>query len=134
MYLIVSEYYLLFTIGKDGEVVHTHQSQGLSMDTNEPVPEWKYLQTFTKKYNKVLLDKIAIAKEKERLEIENQDLQNILRQYLDGVSVNDNVLKGANPLLIVNGKMKLNKVGPLRQITNTIAIEGNHMVASRRVG
>jgi dynein regulatory complex subunit 2 len=53
------------------------------------VEEWNYLDKFYKKFNKVLLDKFALSKEKEGLERQNEDLRLILKQYLDGVSVNE---------------------------------------------
>ena len=49
-----------------------------------------------------------------RLEKENVQLRSILKQFLDGVSVNENVLSGPNPLLVINGKVNLNHV-PMRQ-------------------
>lgn len=48
------------------------------------VGEWGHLENFHKKYNKVLLDKLAIDEEKKRLQKENGDLRSILKQYLDG--------------------------------------------------
>lgn len=51
----------------------------------------------------VLLDKVAMMREYERLQKENQDLRTILKRYLDGISVNDSVMGQSNPLLIVNG-------------------------------
>lgn len=50
----------------------------------------------------VLLEKLAIDKEKGKLVAENQRLKAILKQYLDGVSVNDEILSKANPLFVVN--------------------------------
>eukprot|EP01112_Ceratiomyxa_fruticulosa_P012747 TRINITY_DN3550_c0_g1_i1.p1 TRINITY_DN3550_c0_g1~~TRINITY_DN3550_c0_g1_i1.p1 ORF type:complete len:524 (-),score=141.30 TRINITY_DN3550_c0_g1_i1:99-1670(-) len=67
------------------------------------VTEWDYLSFFFRKFNKVELDKAALEHERERLQQENNDLKNILKQYLDGVSVNDDVLSNVNPLLIING-------------------------------
>jgi dynein regulatory complex subunit 2 len=55
-----------------------------------------------------VLDKSAIDKERARLEKENSDLRSILKQYLDGISVNDDVLNNPiNPLLIVNQRLQL---------------------------
>ena len=49
------------------------------------------------RYNKVLLDKLAIEREKERLQKENTELQGILKQYLDGISVNEDVMAQVGP-------------------------------------
>ena len=99
-----------------------------------PVEEWNYLDQFYKKYNKVLLDKLAIERERERLQRENNDLQAILKQYFDGVSVNDAVMKSSNPLFVVNGRVNLNQPLPVRRADQPLTvIDGNHMVATDRV-
>eukprot|EP00750_Incisomonas_marina_P031209 INCI7773.1.p1 GENE.INCI7773.1~~INCI7773.1.p1 ORF type:complete len:609 (-),score=160.37 INCI7773.1:103-1929(-) len=98
-----------------------------------PVEEWNYLDNFYKKYNKVLMDKLTIEKEQARLEQENADLQAILKQYLDGISVTDEVMNSANPLLVVNGKVNLNSA-PVQRDEKVTAIDGNQMVNTGRVG
>ncbi|KAL6760063.1 flagellar associated protein [Haematococcus lacustris] len=81
--------------------------QGLD-DTGAEVEEWDYLNRFFRRYNKALLDKTAIDREKSRLEKENADLRSILKQYLDGISVNDDVLNNPiNPLLVVNNRLQV---------------------------
>jgi len=96
------------------------------------VEEWNYLDDFFKKYNKALLDKIAVSAEKERLERENADLQLILKQYLDGIGVNDDVMNSLNPLFVVNGRVNLNQP-PVRRIDKPPVIESSHMVSSNRI-
>lgn len=39
------------------------------------VDEWNALDTFFKKYNKVLVDQLSIEREKNRLVAENRELQ-----------------------------------------------------------
>lgn len=73
----------------------------------KPIPEWGHLENFHKKFNKVLLDKLAIAEEKKRLAKENGDLRSILKQYLDGIAVTEDAVDKDNPLLIVNGRVNL---------------------------
>jgi dynein regulatory complex subunit 2 len=68
------------------------------------------LNNFFKRYNKVQLDEIAIEKQKEQLEKENQILKTMLKQYLDGISLNDEVLRNPNPLLVVNDKIDVKKL------------------------
>ncbi|GIL71703.1 hypothetical protein Vretimale_863 [Volvox reticuliferus] len=83
-------------------------SFGVDPATGKEVDEWDYLNRFFKRYNKTLLDKTAIDKEKARLERENADLRSILKQYLDGISVNDDVLNNpVNPLLVVNNRLQI---------------------------
>lgn len=101
-------------------------------EDGKAVKEWNYLDRFYRRYNKVLLDKLAIAKEKERLERENHDLQAILKQYLDGISVNEDVMRGPNPLLVVNGRVNLN-APPVRRTGRVPVVEGNHMLSTHRV-
>ena len=71
--------------------------------------EFQTLDNFYKRYNKVLLDKVAIDKQKASLEKENMFFKSLLKQYLDGVSVNNDVMNSSNPLLVVNNKVNLNR-------------------------
>jgi len=99
-------------VGKDGQVIE----------------EWDYLNNFFKRYNKVLLDVMAIDREKERLGRENGSLRSILKQYLDGISVNEDVINAPNPLLVVNHKTNIVMPNAQRLPTATTAIEGSHTV------
>jgi hypothetical protein len=63
------------------------------------VRRWNQLDQFWKKYNKALLDKLAIERERARLRSENESLKEVLKQYIDGVTVNEEVMnKEGNPL------------------------------------
>jgi dynein regulatory complex subunit 2 len=62
------------------------------------------LENFWKRYNKVLLDKLSLDKEKQILSTENAQLRLLLKQYLDGISVNNEILANSNPLLIINNR------------------------------
>lgn len=92
--------------------------------------EFQLLDNFYKRYNKVLLDKLAIEKQKATLEKENMFFKSLLKQYLDGVSVNDDVLNSNNPLLVVNSKVNLNRPPVERsdQQPHRTFIEGNTVV------
>ena len=57
----------------------------------------------------MLLDKLAIEKQKATLEKENMFFKSLLKQYLDGVSVNDDVINNNNPLLVINSRVNLNR-------------------------
>lgn len=89
--------------------------------------EWSYLDNFFKRENKVRLDSLAIEKEKVRLEKENTQLRSILKQFLDGVSVNEDVLSRPNPLLVVNGKVNLNHVPAKLAMNRKVVIEAQTM-------
>ena len=90
---------------------------------NSRIHTYEALDNFWKRYNKVkatlqplhqillgnasvqvLLDKLAIERERSLLNEENAELRSILKQYLDGISVNQEVLSQNNTLLIVNGR------------------------------
>merc|ERR1711920_467224 len=57
--------------------------------TDVGIDEWTYLDNFFKRFNKVKLDHLAIEQEGKRLQKENLQLRSILKQFLDGVSVNE---------------------------------------------
>jgi len=98
--------------------------------TDDGIDEWTYLDTFFKRFNKVKLDNLAIEQEGSRLSKENLQLRSILKQFLDGVSVNEDVMAQPNPLLVVNGKVNLNHV-PLKRIGDKkVYVEAAHHVTS----
>lgn len=61
--------------------------------------EWKLMERFWLRYNKVVLDNAAIEQEQFHLQNENTKLRNLLKQYLDGISVNQEVMASNNNLL-----------------------------------
>jgi hypothetical protein len=81
-----------------------HQSSVFASDQRSFVPHADRLANFYRKYNRILLDNVAINKEKERLQIENSQLQDLIQQYLDGMKISDDILADDNPLFVVNGR------------------------------
>lgn len=79
-----------------------HQSSVWNSDV--AIPPADRLASFYKKYNRVLLDNIAIEKERSRLATENAQLEDLLQQYLDGTRLTDSTLAEDNPLFVVNGR------------------------------
>ncbi|KAH9525692.1 Dynein regulatory complex subunit 2 [Bulinus truncatus] len=99
----------------------------------EAMHEYVSLDNFWKRYNKVLLDKLALEKEKQGLGLENQQLRMLLKQYLDGISVNDEILSQVNPLFVVNNKSNLKLNVPvtdprIRRPAPATVIEAAHAV------
>mmetsp|Transcript_6692 Transcript_6692/g.15423 ORF Transcript_6692/g.15423 Transcript_6692/m.15423 type:complete len:512 (-) Transcript_6692:106-1641(-) len=94
----------------------------------KPVEEWNYLDTFFRRYNKVLLDKVCIEREKGRLGQENADLRSILRQYLDGISVNAEVLDDHNPLVVVNNRSGIQVAQPVPRQPVVPVVDANTVV------
>jgi hypothetical protein len=68
------------------------------------VSEFSALDGFWKRYNKALLDKLAVEKERAALAAENAQLKALLQQYLSGISVAEDVLAADNTLFVVNGR------------------------------
>ncbi|XP_072104905.1 dynein regulatory complex subunit 2 isoform X2 [Mobula birostris] len=66
--------------------------------------DFEALEQFWKRYNKVLFDQVVLQKEKQTLLQENQKLRQLLKQYLDGISVSDQILSNLNPLIVINNK------------------------------
>lgn len=81
-----------------------HQAGVIGSDQRTAIAPHDRLANFYKQYNKILLDNLAIAKEKERLELENAQLQDLIKQYIDGTKLSDEVLAEDNPLIVVNGR------------------------------
>ncbi|KAK3751513.1 hypothetical protein QZH41_019090 [Actinostola sp. cb2023] len=98
----------------------------------EILHEYASLENFWKRYNKVLLDKLALDKEKNSLLQENQQLRAILKQYLDGISVNDEILSTHNPLFIVNNKtnvkLSVPVMDPRVKRSGPTVVEAAHIV------
>ena len=73
-------------------------------DLTDVMPNYLDMENFWKRYIKVLLDKTSLDKEKQMFSTENAQLRLILKQYLDGISVNETVMNQINSLLIVNNR------------------------------
>jgi len=96
----------------------------------KPVEEWNYMDIFFKRYNKVLLDKIAISRKKDGLSSENSDLRSILKQYLDGISVNADVMQEPNPLFVLNNRTNIQAAAVLSQ--DPITVQSANVVVNQQ--
>lgn len=99
--------------------------------TNEEFKKFSYLKNYFKRYNKIMLDKLAIQKQKELYLKENQTLKSLLKQHIDGISVNDDVIRNENPLIVTN-KAKLEYV-PIQRVpkgvsNNILCIDGREEI------
>jgi hypothetical protein len=79
--------------------------KGLNKNLYEEIES---LKSFWKRYNKVLLDVIAIKKQKSEVERQNETLKSMLQQYYDGLTVNNVVMTNENPLIIIDNKEMIN--------------------------
>jgi len=84
--------------------------------------EAEQLHHFYGRYNKALIETLALEKQRESLRLEHEELQNLLQQTLDSLSMPSSAIDGANPLLIVNGRVPLNKVVPVRVVPKTLGV------------
>lgn len=92
---------------------------------------WDTTHRFWDKYNVAQVDVLVIQKRIAELKRREVDLQNKLTTCRNGVTVNDDVLKERNPLLVINGKM--NAVVPDKTRKRLTVIEGNHFLATTQI-
>ncbi|KAG0562864.1 hypothetical protein KC19_9G177400 [Ceratodon purpureus] len=84
-----------------------HWSSYAVDDNGNEVAELDYLQNFQKRYNKVMLDKMALQLERRKLIAENQKLQTAMGKWLDGYTFTEKAKTRANSLMGVDRcKMK----------------------------
>ena len=72
--------------------------------------DYSELDPFWQRFNKVMLEKLALEKDRTQLQVEHQQLRALLKQYLDGISVNEEVVAHLNPLFVVNFKTNVKYV------------------------
>lgn len=57
--------------------------------------------------------------------------KSLLKQYLDGISVNDDVMNNNNPLLVVNNKINLAQMPVENEVKEpTTYLEGNAIISA----
>jgi hypothetical protein len=85
------------------------------------------LENFWKRYNKVLLDVIAIRKQKAEIERQNEALKSMLQTYYEGFTINNAIMTNENPLLIIDNSsdFKDEKLGSTVQEAGFIVCDVN---------
>lgn len=104
---------------KKFDVPPLHQSSAWSHN-QRPINPPDRLSNFYRKYNHVLMDTIGIEKERDRLSQENDQLQDLIQQFISGTKLDETVLDDANPLFVINGRANLNHNPPVRMVKPTI--------------
>ncbi|XP_053493046.1 dynein regulatory complex subunit 2 isoform X2 [Ictalurus furcatus] len=79
-----------------------HAMEAMSEELGQKMMDYTDLEKFWQRYNKVLLERLCLEREKKVLGEENQQLRILLKQYLDGISVSDEILQQQNALLMVS--------------------------------
>ena len=78
----------------------------------------------------VLSHKLVLEKEREEIKDQNSELQRALKEYLQGISVAEDTVEGANTLLVVNGRTTVSL--PVMAAGGQVVQDANHLVATRR--
>jgi hypothetical protein len=61
------------------------------------------------------LDKVANDEERRRLQLENDELRVILKQYLNGISITPDTIEVDNPLVVINSRSGIAIHQPVRE-------------------
>ncbi|XP_045685737.1 dynein regulatory complex subunit 2 [Phyllostomus hastatus] len=101
------------------------------------IADYRGLENFWKRYNKVKLEQLSLQHRHAQLSDINGKLREMLKQYLDGISVSDEVLSQLNPLFIVNHRSNLpqplstptGQTGDKKPATTYNIIEAAHVVS-----
>ncbi|KAG8509124.1 Dynein regulatory complex subunit 2, partial [Galemys pyrenaicus] len=108
---------------------------GLTEELAKVIVDYKGMENFWKRYNKVRLEQLSLQHRRGQLLEINRKLREMLKQYLDGISVSDEVLNQLNPLFIVNHQSNLPQPLPTAIIhhaekpTTHNIIEAAHVVS-----
>ncbi|XP_004446994.2 dynein regulatory complex subunit 2 [Dasypus novemcinctus] len=87
--------------------IEGNNPEELIEDLAKVMMDYTGLENFWKRYNKVKLEQLSLQRRKAQLVEINRKLREMLKQYLDGISVSDEVLSQLNPLFIVNHRSNL---------------------------
>nr|KAF6451903.1 coiled-coil domain containing 65 [Molossus molossus] len=83
------------------------QEKELTEELAKDITNYKGMENFWKRYNKVKLEQLSLQHRHAQLLEINGKLREMLKKYLDGISVSDEVLNQLNPLFIVNHRSNL---------------------------
>ncbi|CAH6791431.1 dynein regulatory complex subunit 2 [Phodopus roborovskii] len=117
------------------EEVERQNPEDLTEDLAKVMVDYKGMENFWKRYNKVKLEVLSLQHRHMQLLDISGKLRELLKQYLDGISVSDEVLSQLNPLFIVNHRSNLPQLstpaqpGDGRPPTTYNVIEAAHIVS-----
>lgn len=89
------------------EEVERQNPEDLTEELAKVMADYSGMENFWKRYNKVKLEVLSLQHRRVQLLEISRKLREMLKQYLDGISVSDEVLSQLNPLFIVNHRSNL---------------------------
>lgn len=89
------------------EEVERQNPEYLTEELAKVMADYSGMENFWKRYNKVKLEVLSLQHRRVQLLEISRKLREMLKQYLDGISVSDEVLSQLNPLFIVNHRSNL---------------------------
>ncbi|KAM6153133.1 dynein regulatory complex subunit 2 [Erethizon dorsatum] len=109
----------------------------LTEELTKVMVDYRGMENFWKRYNKVKLEQLSLQHRRAQLLEINRKLREMLKQYLDGISVSDEVLTQLNPLFIVNHRSNLPRPlstqmaqpGDRRHTTTYNIVEAAHVIS-----
>ncbi|OHT14822.1 hypothetical protein TRFO_14757 [Tritrichomonas foetus] len=95
------------------------------------VDESDLFDKFYRRYNKVLLDKLSLQREKAALMDHNQKLKTMVRKYMSGTAIAKDLMDNPNTLFIVNQETN----APMRHVDQEVipVIEANLTLQANRL-
>lgn len=97
---------------EEQEEVEIQNQEEITEDLAKIMMDYLGMENFWKRYNKVKLEVLSLQHRRLQLLDISSKLREMLKQYLDGISVSDEVLSRLNPLFIVNYKSNLPQLTP----------------------
>uniref|UniRef100_A0A8C2QI69 Dynein regulatory complex subunit 2 n=1 Tax=Cricetulus griseus TaxID=10029 RepID=A0A8C2QI69_CRIGR len=108
----------------------TQNPEDLTEELARAMVDYSGMENFWKRYNKVKLEVLSLQHRRTQLLDISGKLRELLKQYLDGISVSDEVLSQLNPLFIVNHRSNLPQLSTPAQPPKTYnVIEAAHVVS-----
>ncbi|XP_006902543.1 PREDICTED: coiled-coil domain-containing protein 65 [Elephantulus edwardii] len=99
-------YSSVLTPEEQAEIAENNPEE-LTEELAKVMMDYTGMENFWKRYNKVNLEQLSLQRRRDQLLEINRKLREMLKQYLDSISVSDEVLSQRNPLFIVNFKSNL---------------------------
>lgn len=91
--------------------------------------EYTSLEKFWQRYNTVLLERLCLEREKKVLGRDNEQLRILLKKYLDGISVGDEILQQQISVLVLSSpSLQVSPASETLTHTRRTVIEAAHVV------